>query len=103
MARDPSIALYTALQALQHAIFCDRDDRRGARRHALAELLEVLVSEALVAHLAPDPTAGASHRGRPDDARREYQADDAAGDGAALGPVLAARVAGLLELNLRFR
>ena len=44
---------------------------------------------------APPPTIA-----EPDDAGWEDQADDAARDGAALGPLLAAGVGGLLELHL---
>jgi hypothetical protein len=50
---DALVAGDAPLQPLDHAILGDRDDRRGAGIHALADLLQVLVLEALVADLAP--------------------------------------------------
>ena len=100
VARDPFVALEAALQPLDDAVLGNRDDRRAARRQALADRLEVLVLEALVADLAPDAAAGAPDERPGDDARREDEADDAAGDRAAFAPRLAARVRGLLDLDL---
>ena len=71
-----------------------------SRAEALADLLQILVLEALVADLAPETARAAADGGRDDDAGREDQAHDAAGDGAALGPLLAAGIGGLLELDL---
>jgi hypothetical protein len=100
VARDPFVALEAALQSLHDVVFGDGDDRRRSRRQALADRLEVLVLEALVAELAPDAAAGAADERPGDHARRKDQADDAAGDRAALAPGLAARVRGLLDLDL---
>jgi hypothetical protein len=100
MPDDPLVAGQPTFQLLDHPILGDRDDGRGAGRKAVADLLQILILEALVAHLSPHPTGSPAHDRGGDDAGREDQADDAAGDRAALGHFLAAGISGLLEGDL---
>src|SRR5437868_13885451 len=100
---DLLVALEPVLELLHHTIVDDGDDRRLARLQALADRLEVLVLESLVADLAPQAPRSTADSGRGNDARREDQADDSAGDRASLRPGLAARIRGLLESNLSVR
>ena len=66
----------------------------------VADLLQILVLEALVADLAPDAAGAGADGGGDDDAGREDQPNDAAGDRASLRPLLAARIGGLVDLHL---
>src|SRR6266480_649193 len=97
---DPLVALDALLEPFDDAILGHGDDRRRTGIHALSDRLQVLVLEALVAHLAPDRARAAADRGRGQDRGREDQPYDAAGDRASLGPLLPARVGRLLEPHL---
>src|ERR1700751_804735 len=76
---DLVLALDTTLEPLEDAIFGHGDDRRTALRHALADLPEIVVLEALVADLAPDAAAGRAYRGTREDAWREDQSHKTTG------------------------
>jgi hypothetical protein len=94
------VALQPLLKPLDHPVLRDGDDRGRARLHLLADGLQILVLEALVADLAPDSAGTSADECRRDQARREDQPDEAAGDCTALRPLLAAGIGGLLEPDL---
>src|SRR4051794_5241850 len=102
MAGEPLVAFQPGLELLDDLVLSHRDDRGGARRQALADRLELVVLEALVADLAPDPAARRADSRADDDARREDQAHEPTRDRAALAHLLAAGVGRLLVVHLAF-
>ena len=66
-ARRSSRSLPT-LQLLDHPVIGDRDDGRRAGRQAVADLLQILILETLVANLAPHAARTTTHGGGDDDA-----------------------------------
>src|SRR3954464_4387329 len=103
MLRDLLVAFEALLQPLDHAVLSDRDDRGGPGVHLLADRLQILVLEALVAELAPGAPGAAADDRRRDKGRREDQPDDAARDRTALRPLLATGIGGLLEPDFAVR
>jgi len=85
---DLVVALKAGLKPLDHPVLRDRNNRRRSRVKTLANRLEILVLESLVADLAPDAATRGTDSGTGDDARREDQPDEAARDRATLGPLL---------------
>src|SRR5262245_34843133 len=86
MAGDLLVAREALLQLLYDAVLRDGDHRRRTRLEAVANRLEVLVLEALVADLAPDAATGTAYGQAGEDRRREDQPDHSTRDRAAFGP-----------------
>src|SRR3954470_15335822 len=103
LLRDLLVPLQAPLQLLQHPVLRDRDHRRRTGLKALADRPQVLVLEALVADPAPEAAGATADQRRADDAGREDQPDDAAGDRAPLGHGASARVGRLAEVHLPVR